>query len=308
MQKIRIGTRGSKLALVQAEMVKESLIAACKGEELDIELVPITTTGDKRLDIKLSGIGGKWLFTKEIEEALLNSEIDIAVHSCKDMPVVLPNGLKISAVLKREDPRDVLLSKRGRSLYNLPSGSVIGTASSRRKAMLLNFRQDFNIVNFRGNVQTRIDKLNQNVVDATILALAGLKRLNIDPNIYQIISSEIMLPAVAQGIICIESKINNAKINKLMYSINHYETELCMKVERAFLGELGGDCSTPIAGLAKFNKDGNLVFQGMIASTDGKKMYKVSEEAGKEDVIAIGKTVAQKLVEQTRREKLFWIQ
>ncbi|AIL64860.1 Porphobilinogen deaminase [Rickettsiales bacterium Ac37b] len=305
MQKIRIGTRSSKLALIQAEMVKNSLLTAWSNRELDIELVPITTTGDKRLDIKLSDAGGKWLFTKEIEDALLKGDIDIAVHSCKDMPVILPKGLGICAVLKREDPRDVLLVNSKGSLHELPNKATIGTASSRRKALLLNFRKDFNIINFRGNVQTRIEKLNQKMVDATILALAGLKRLNIDPNIYHIIPSEIMLPAVAQGIICVESKITNSKINELIYKINHYETELCMKVERTFLEKLGGDCSTPIAGLAEFNKQGNLVFQGMVASTDGQKLYKISEEATKDDMLLLGINVAEKLLQQTKGAKLF---
>lgn len=305
MKKIRIGTRGSKLALMQAEMVKNSLLATWSNLDLDIEIVPITTTGDRRLDIKLADIGGKWLFTKEIEEALLNNHIDIAVHSCKDMPIKLPKGLVISGVLKREDPRDVLLSNGKGLLHELPDQSIIGTASSRRKALLLNFRKDFNIVNFRGNVQTRLEKLNKNVVDATILALAGLKRLDIDPNIYQVIPTEIMLPAVAQGIICIESKIGYTKINELIAGINHYKTEICMKVERAFLETFGGDCNTPIGGLAEFDDQGNLKFQGMIASTNGQKLYKISEESTSDDISSLGKNAALKLLSQTKGEKLF---
>lgn len=248
--KLRIGTRGSKLALIQAEMVKKELLSV--DSSLNLTIVEINTTGDKEKEADLSRIGGKALFLKELEESLLLKDVDIAVHSLKDVPFVISNGLKIAAVLKREDARDVFISNSGKKLIDLDCGSVIGTSSMRRAVQILNIRPDFKIVPFRGNVDSRLKKVKEKKVDATILALAGLKRMNMYEKTHEILDSDIMIPAVGQGAICVECRENEANILKLLDKINHVDTSILISAERGFLETIEGNCQTPMGAYASF--------------------------------------------------------
>ena len=266
---VRIGTRGSPLALAQSREVRARLIAA--RPELDEDAVTITvikTTGDRVLDRPLADIGGKGLFTKEIEEALLDGGIDIAVHSMKDVPTWLPDGLIIACLLPREDPRDALIARDGLGFTELPAGAVIGTASLRRRAQVLARRPDLKVVSLRGNVGTRLDKLAQGQVDATMLALAGLRRLGKADVVTAILDPSEMLPAVAQGAIGLECRAGDEATRELLALINHAETETRIAAERALLARLDGSCHTPIAGLAELAGD-TLTLRGLIAKTDG---------------------------------------
>lgn len=284
--KIRIGTRGSKLALAQAEEVKRFLQRT--SPEVSTEVVIIVTTGDKIQDRNLYDIGGKSLFTKEIEEALFEDKIDIAVHSLKDMPAKLPAGLEISCVLPREDVRDAFLSERVKSFMELPSGAVLGTSSVRRASQILRNRPDLKIVEFRGNVTTRIDKLRNKIADATILAMAGLKRINMVSEIVTPIGTDIILPAVAQGAIGIESMEGNHKIKEVLDKMNHQESEICITAERGFLSEIEGSCRTPIAALAKLNNQNNIEIKCLLASVDGKEIYQTSRTGAVKDAAKLG--------------------
>lgn len=269
--KIRIGTRGSKLALAQTEIFKAKLQK--KYPHIRTETKIIKTTGDLILDKNLYEVGGKGLFVKEIEEALLNNQIDVAIHSMKDMPAFLPDGLNIVCVLKRETPEDALISTRYKKIADLPLGASIGTSSPRRASQLLYIRPDIKIVNFRGNVGTRIEKLQKGEVDASFLAVAGLKRLNIDKQIYTKIPIEKMLPAIAQGAIGIEARIDDKIIANILKELNHSPSYICIKAEREFLKVFGGSCYMPIAAYAKINED-KMQFSCMIISNDGKRMLK----------------------------------
>lgn len=252
--KIKIGTRASKLAVCQAMEVKNAILSQhCLYSPEQIEIIKITTSGDKLLDQKISAIGNKGLFTKEIEEALLNNTIDIAVHSMKDLPAVLPEGLAIKAVLQRADARDAFISKKYNTLLDLPLGSTVATSSIRRKAMLLNYRKDLNIIDIRGNIITRLEKLNILDIDAIILATAGLQRLKKISDITEIIPTDIMLPAVGQGALGIECRIDNHDVIKILNNINHGNTELCVNAERSYMLSIGGDCNTPIGCYAYIN-------------------------------------------------------
>jgi hydroxymethylbilane synthase len=303
--KLRIGTRGSNLALAQANQVKEALINVHSNllSENDIEIVPIITTGDKITDRSLADIGGKGLFTKEIEEALLNGSIDLAVHSMKDMPAQLPEGLCFAALLPREDPRDAFLSYNYTSIDNLPKNAIVGTSSTRRKAQLLSIRPDLKVVSFRGNVGTRLDKLKNNLVDATILAVAGLKRLNISEPAYSRIDTQDMLPAVAQGAIVIECKRNNDSVIKLLQAINHEETSICIEAERAFLTKLDGSCKTPIAALAKIKED-IITLDAMIASTNGQTIFRTSRVGKINQAWSLGEEAAEELLARAGKDFL----
>ena len=266
---LRIGTRGSPLALAQATTVR-ALLAAALGISIErIELNIIRTTGDAIQDRPLSEAGGKGLFTKEIEEALIAGTIDLAVHSAKDMPTVLPEGLAIAAVLAREDPRDVFISRKAKSFRDLAPGAVLGTASLRRQAQVKRLRRDLEVVSFRGNVQTRLRKLDDGVVDATLLALAGLKRLGLADAATAVLSVDDFLPAVGQGIIAIETRADDAATRNALASIAHVDTATALAAERAFLGVLDGSCRTPIAGHATLHA-GRLTFRGLIAKPDGR--------------------------------------
>ncbi len=288
--RIRIGTRKSRLAVAQAMEVKNRLLGAFPFlNQEQIELVKMETTGDRIQNRHLADIGGKGLFTKEIEEALTGGRVDIAVHSMKDMPDTLPPGMVIPCILEREDPRDAFISLRVRSLAELPQGAVLGTSSVRRQSQILKMRPDLKIVPFRGNVNTRLEKLARGEVDATLLAVAGLKRLDMAQAITEAISTEKMLPAVAQGAIGVECLESNHHILQVLAVINHPDSFTQVAAERGFLKELGGSCATPIAGLAEFTEKGTLHFQGLVASTDGAVFYRVEREGAPEDAERMGR-------------------
>jgi hydroxymethylbilane synthase len=244
---LRIGTRGSPLALAQAHMTRAALAAAQGVAEDAIEIVTIRTSGDRIQDRPLAEAGGKGLFTKEIEEALLAGIVDLAVHSAKDMPTVLPGGLMLAACLPREDVRDAFISRGAPSLRELPQAAVVGTASLRRQAMVKRLRPDVSVVPLRGNVETRIRKLEAGEVDATLLALAGLKRLGLADKATALLDVQEFLPAVGQGAITIEARSDDARIRELLARIDHADTSTALACERAFLAVLDGSCRTPIA-------------------------------------------------------------
>lgn len=294
---LRIGTRGSPLALAQAYETRERLSIAF-GLSLDsFEIVVIKTTGDKVLNRPLKEIGGKGLFTKEIEEALLQESIDIAVHSMKDMPVQQPDGLILDTFLPREDVRDGFVSRIHKSLADIPQGATVGTSSLRRRAQLMSKRPDLKIVEFRGNVQTRLKKLDDGVAECTFLAVAGLNRLKMEDIITAPISTDEMLPAVAQGAIGIERREKDIKVATMLEAIHNSTTGLLLSAERAFLEALDGSCETPIAGLAEF-KNENLRFRGEILKTDGSEVYSDEQVVSKEDATLVGIEMAHKLLSQ----------
>lgn len=293
---VKIGTRGSKLALAQAYETRQRLMDAHGMAEDAFEIVVIKTTGDMILDRPLSEVGGKGLFTKEIEEALLDGRIDLAVHSSKDMPTALPEGLEISTFLPREDVRDAFISNKYKSLDEMPAGSVVGTSSLRRQAMVKKNRPDLQVITYRGNVQTRLEKLEKGVADATLLACAGLRRLGQADVITSAIEIEDFLPAVGQGAICIETRVKDDAILSLLAPIHHAETERALVCERAFLGELDGSCRTPIAGNAKLDGD-QLIFTGLVLLPDGTEFYDVVENGPAKDAAAIGKRAAERVRE-----------
>jgi hydroxymethylbilane synthase len=253
--KLRIGTRASKLALVQTDIVASLLRQKNPNIEIDIEIEHITTTGDVMYDANLALIGGKGLFLKELEEQLIAGKIDIAVHSLKDVPAFLPEGLTLSCYLERENPFDVFLSDKYSNLESLPQGARVGTSSSRRNTHLKKLRPDLEIVPFRGNVLTRIEKMNRGTVDACVLAYAGIKRLGLESIIKHTFGEKEMIPAVGQGVICVETRINDDRIHKLLSPLNHELTEVCIKAERRFMQAMEGNCTTPIAAHATLSGD-----------------------------------------------------
>ena len=291
-----IGTRGSPLAVAQAKETRNRLMIAHGLPETAFVVKIIQTTGDLVQDRPLSEIGGKGLFTYEIEESLANGSIDIAVHSMKDMPTVLPDGLTISTILEREDVRDSFVSRKFNSISELPNGCTVGTSSLRRRAQLLVRRPDLNIVEFRGNVQTRLRKLDDGVAEATFLACAGLSRLNLKDLINPVEVSE-MLPAVAQGAIGIEQKSNNEQIWDFLKPIHHRKTEIQLLVERSFLSELDGSCRTPIAGFANVVED-KIIFYGEILKTDGSLNFKDKWIGDVSEAINIGRNAGKILKEK----------
>lgn len=302
---IRIGTRASQLAVAQATEVRNRLLGAFPElTQSQIDIIKIRTTGDKIQDKNLAEIGGKGLFTKELEEALLEGSIDIAVHSMKDMPDTLPPGMVINCVLEREDPRDAFVSYKYTSLAELPQGSVIGTSSVRRQSQLLAQRPDLRIVPFRGNVPTRLEKLERGDVDATILAAAGLNRLFMSEQITSIMEVDFMVPAVAQGAIGIECLEQNMHLPKVLERINHAPSLLCVRAERAFLKGLGGTCTTPIGALAVLN-DTEVHFTGCIAAPDGKVIYRTERTGRADDAVVMAEDAAQEL-KQKGRHILTW--
>jgi hydroxymethylbilane synthase len=290
---LRIGTRGSPLALKQAQLVREVLIAHGLAAS-KVELIPIRTSGDKIQDRPLAEAGGKGLFAKEIEQALLEGEIDLAVHSAKDLPTILPAGLMLAATLAREDARDVFISRRAKSLRELAAGSTLGTASLRRQAMVKRLRPDLRVVTFRGNVETRLRKLDAGEADATLLALAGLNRLGLASAATAILSVEEFLPAVGQGAIGIEARAHDARVRDLLAAINHAETMIALVAERAFLAELDGSCRTPIAGHAEV-ADGALRFHGMILKPDGSDANETRRQGDARDAEALGADAGREL-------------
>jgi hydroxymethylbilane synthase len=292
--RLRIGTRGSPLALAQAHMVRRLLAAAQRIEEAAIEIRVIRTTGDAIQDRPLSDVGGKGLFTKEIEQALLDGAIDLAVHSAKDMVTVLPAGLVLAGCLPREDVRDVLVSRVATSFEAMPKGAVVGTASLRRQAQVLRLRPDLKVVPMRGNVGTRLDKLARGEADATILALAGLKRLGVADAATAILSVDQFLPAVGQGAIAIESRIDDVATREVIAGISDAATVTAINAERAFLAVLDGSCRTPIAGHARI-ENGELLFRGLIAKPDGSATFEAARRGAVGDAAALGADAAQEL-------------
>ena len=287
MPRIKIGTRGSPLALAQARETRERLVKAHALDGGDIEIIAITTTGDRIRDRPLSEIGGKGLFTKEIEEALIAGEIDLAVHSMKDMPAQLPAGLAIAAILPREDARDAFLSLTAGSIEDLSPGAVIGSSSVRRTAQLLRLRPDLKSVQFRGNVETRLRKLSEGVADATFLACAGLNRLGFGDKITQAMPMELMLPAVAQGAIGIEIREGDEATRQLLAAINHVPSEITVTCERAFLKALDGSCRTPLAGHAVLT-EGSLAFRGHALTLDGVHCFETTRAGSPGDAARMG--------------------
>jgi hydroxymethylbilane synthase len=284
---LRLGTRGSPLALTQARMVREALATAHGFDPERIEIHVIRTSGDRIQDRPLADVGGKGLFTKEIEEALIAGAIDFAVHSSKDMPTVLPAGLVLSAFMQREDPRDAFISRKAKSIAELPRGAVVGTASLRRQAMVKRQRPDLEVMPLRGNVETRLKKLDEGVADATLLALAGLKRLGLVEAVTAVLGIDEFLPAVGQGAIGIETRVGDARTRELLAPINHADTAIALAAERAFLAVLDGSCRTPIGGHATVSS-GQLRFRGMVVRPDGSEMFETTRVGDAGDAEKLG--------------------
>ncbi|QFT29809.1 Porphobilinogen deaminase [Labrenzia sp. THAF82] len=282
------------MALAQAHETRERLMTVHGLGEDAFEIVVIKTSGDKIQDRPLSEVGGKGLFTKEIEEALLDGRIDIAVHSSKDMPTVLPDGLALTAFLPREDVRDAFLSPKAETLTDLPQGAVVGSSSLRRQAMIKRLRPDLEVVMYRGNLQTRLRKLAEGAVDATLLAAAGLRRLGLEKEITSLLETDEFLPAVGQGAICIESREGDEATLAMLAAIHDPETQHRLDAERAFLAVLDGSCRTPIGGLAMI-ADGVMHFKGVVLKPDGSEMHETTNEGNVSDAVEIGRTAGEAL-------------
>ncbi len=324
-ERLTIGTRGSKLALWQAEFVKRNLQNMSPG--LMIVILKIKTTGDKILDVPLSQVGGKGLFVKEIEEALLRGDADIAVHSMKDVPTDFPEGLHLSAVCEREDPRDALIvsdalqmKRRGARvkcrtanverqksktslIFALPEQAKIGTSSLRRSCQLLSMRPDLRIEQLRGNLDTRLRKLDEGQFDAIVLAAAGVKRLGWQDRITEILPPDISLPAIGQGAIGIECRINDERVNRLIAGLNHQETFIAVRAERAFLRELEGGCQVPIAGYARLIGK-KIVMHGLVGSISGDRVIRASIKGDPGRAETLGISLAQEVLAKGAKEIL----
>jgi hydroxymethylbilane synthase len=292
-----IGTRGSPLALWQAGHVRARLIEAHGSGESDIGLKTITTSGDRIKDRPLREFGGKGLFTKEIDDALLSGAVDLAVHSMKDLPTVLPEGIVIAAVLPRADVRDAFISLKASSLAELPEGAVVGTSSLRRAAQVRRLRPDLRIADLRGNVETRLRKIKEGVADATLLALAGLERLGLAAEAASILSTDEMLPAVAQGAIGVAARSDDGTTRALLAKLNHAPSAASVQCERAFLARLEGSCKTPIAGLAEIDR-GVMRFRGRILTPDGSESYDIEVTGEVSRACALGTDAAEQILER----------
>jgi hydroxymethylbilane synthase len=296
---LRIGTRGSALALWQAGWMKTRLEELWPG--LRVELVPIRTSGDIIQDASLATLGGKGLFVKEIEEALLAGTVDLAVHSVKDLPGDFPEGLTLSAVPEREDARDVLITKHGESLAELPVGTRVGTSSLRRQALLLHLHPGLRIEMLRGNVDTRLRKQREGIVDATVLAAAGLKRLGLTPAHSHVLDEQVFLPAIGQGALGIETRVNDEEVLSLVTPLNHVASAMAINAERAFLRRMGGSCRTPLAAKGAVT-DERIHLSALIASPDGKKIIRGEQEGPHHAVEKIGISLAERLLAQGGEE------
>lgn len=294
---LRIGTRGSPLALWQANEVRRQLIAHNGLPESAVAIEVIKTSGDRIQDRALADIGGKGLFTKEIEEALIERRIDLAVHSMKDVETKLPDGLVIAAMLERADVRDAFISLTHKSLDALPRGAVVGTSSLRRQAQVRRLRPDVQVVGFRGNVETRLRKLQDGAVEATFLACAGLIRLGEAARITQAIETSQMLPAIAQGAVGVEIRADDEITSSAVAKLDHAATRLCVTAERAFLAHLDGSCRTPIAGLARIDA-GRLVLAGELLETDGSAAWCARAEGTPAEALVIAEAVAKQILAQ----------
>ncbi len=294
METLRLGTRGSKLALWQAEHVKNALEAAIP--DLRVEIHIIKTTGDKILDVALSKIGDKGLFTKEIEKELLEEKIDIAVHSMKDLPSQLEEGFCIGAVLPRENPQDVLISDIKGRLIDLPEGAVLGTSSLRRKAQIKYVRPDIQLVDMRGNVETRIRKMREEGMDGIILAYAGVKRLGYESLISEHLDCDLLMPAVGQGAIAVEMRAVDPEVFNIIQLINDEQTKIEVEAERSFLAELEGGCQVPIAAAA-IVKGNSLLLKGLVASLDGQDILRAELLGSKEQAEQLGQDLGRRLLD-----------
>jgi hydroxymethylbilane synthase len=301
LSELKIGTRGSQLALFQANWVKDQLSHA--HPDLKVTLVKIKTTGDKIQDVPLAKIGGKGLFVKEIEESLLQKKIDLAVHSIKDVPTEFPKGLHLSVITKREDPRDVFISRDGRTLKDLPQGAKIGTSSLRRQAQLLHFRNDLELIPLRGNLDTRLKKLRTMNLDAVVLALAGLRRLDLEERITEIISTDISLPAIGQGALGIETRMDDKEVEGQIRFLNDRDSSIAVTAERAFLKKLEGGCQVPLAAYARPVGTG-LRVDGLVGSIDGKRLIRHHVEGPIENAESLGIELAETLLGKGAKEIL----
>lgn len=293
MTTLRIGTRKSPLALWQAEHVRALLLE--RTPSLHIELIKITTEGDRILDRPLASAGGKGLFIKELEQALFDGRIDLAVHSMKDLTVTLPEGLHIAAVLERADPRDAFVSDRYRRLADLPAGARIGTSSLRRQCQLRARYPRYEVVNLRGNVNTRLAKLDAGEFDALILAIAGLERLGLRERVREGLDPAVSLPAVAQGAICIESRRDDATMNKYLAPLDHVQTRRCTAAERALNAELQGGCQLPIAAYAELHGD-TLHLRALVGDPEGREILQAVGHGPVAEPEALGKRIAKELL------------
>ena len=291
---LRIGTRGSPLALAQARETRTRLMAAHDLPEEAFPISVISTSGDRIQDRPLAEVGGKGLFTKEIEDALIDRRIDIAVHSAKDMPTLLPQGLVLSCVLEREDVRDAFIGRAAKTLEALPHGAIVGSSSLRRQALVRRLRPDLVVDMFRGNVQTRLRKLDEGIADATLLACAGLSRLGLLATATEILDAETFPPAPGQGAICIEQRDDDDRARKILEPINHDATVTALDCERAFLSALDGSCRTPIAGLARLDGE-TLTFKGLILTPDGCVEHSVEEGGPTSQAAAIGRRAGERV-------------
>jgi hydroxymethylbilane synthase len=291
---LRIGSRGSPLALVQARQAQTALAKTCGIAPDEIEITIIRTSGDRIQDRPLADAGGKGLFTKEIEEALLSGAIDFAVHSTKDIPAQLPKGLTLAAFLPREDPRDALVSRTAKTLGDLPRNARVGTSSPRRQALLLRARSDLRIVPLRGNVETRLRKIDAAEMDGAVLAVAGLKRLGLFSAIATALDVDEFLPAAGQGAIAIETRADDAKAVALAAASGDADTHTALAAERAFLAALGGSCRTPIAGHARLDGD-TVHFRGLVAKTDGSDAIEVARHGRRADAATLGAEAGEEI-------------
>jgi hydroxymethylbilane synthase len=300
-RQIIVGSRGSKLALIQTNWVISELKKL--NHELEFKIEKISTKGDKRTDAPLSRLGGVGLFTKELEVALIKGKIDLAVHSAKDVPTEIPKELTIGATPKREDPHDVLISNNNATLEKLPDNARIGTSSLRRKAQLLAFRPDFKILDLRGNLDTRLQKLETEDLDAIIVAYAGLRRMDYKGQISQIIPFDIMLPAVGQGSLCIEIRKDDSKINKIVLGIDDGQTRATVEAERALLAKLQGGCQIPIGAYAEIKKN-DLHIEAVICTLDGDHTIKDRHSGPVSQASKIGDELAQRMLDNGGRKIL----
>ncbi len=293
MKQLKIGTRKSQLALWQAEYVRDRLLV--EQPDLEIELVKMSTQGDKILDTSLAKVGGKGLFIKELEQRLFDGSADIAVHSLKDMTVDLPEGLHLAVTCEREDPRDAFVSNSYKNLDELPAGSRVGTSSLRRQTQLRSAYPELQIVGLRGNVNTRLAKLDDGEYDAIILACAGLIRLGFQDRITEALSPETSLPAVGQGAVCIECRSDDSEVNKLLAALNHADTETCTRAERAMNAALEGGCQVPIAGYAVLEND-ELHLRGLVGDPDGSEVIRGEVRGPRDQAESLGKRLGEDLL------------
>lgn len=289
----RLGTRASALALAQAGAVAERL----RGLGVAVEIVPMRTEGDRLIDARLASVGGKGLFVREIEEALLRGEIDLAVHSLKDLPAEVPEALCLRAFPEREDPRDVLVGARGGGLAGLREGAVVGTSSPRRRALALSLRPDLTVEPIRGNVDTRLRKLQAGEWDAVILAAAGLRRLGLTPAHVELLATDVFVPAVGQGILAVEARLDDRETARLVGVLDHPLTRACALAERACLGRLGASCNTAVGAHARV-EEGRVRMTGMVASEDGRSVLRASADGALEGAAEIGLRLAESLLGQ----------